>query len=144
MASEDASPKEEREVSAGFDALKKHPLVKLAAVLLPALITSLAAFTGAGQIAGEKSARAKDAAEAGWQFTRETLQTLRDDTRKLEARLSRLDADLGALRRAIRKNAPAIRVAAPAPAAPPQAPAPAPLPTDLDAALKVKAPGAAP
>ena len=131
---------QEPKTSAALDSLKRHPLVRLAVVLLPALVTSVAAYTGAGQVAGEKAGEVKDKAEAGYQVTLETLKSLREETRRLESRLVRLDSEVTAIKRAIKRNAPAIRVQ---PAPPPiqaAAPAPAPLPGDLDKALQVKAP----
>ncbi len=149
MASEEASPKpvQTRDSSAALEAMKRHPLVtvaaRLALAILPAVAASLVAFTGAGQIAEEKSQVTKDKAEAGFQVTLDTLRSLREETRRLETRLVRLDAELSAVKKAIKKNAPKIRV----PAAPPvvAAPAPAPaLPPNLDAALEIKAPKVAP
>lgn len=120
--------------------VKRHPLLTLALAILPPILAALAAYTGASGETREKSQRVKNASEAGYQFTLEGVESLRLETRRLEARLVRLDGEVAALKSALRRRSPPIRVAPPPPAVQPVAPLPTPLPRDLDKALELKVP----
>jgi uncharacterized protein YlxW (UPF0749 family) len=117
--------------------------------VVPALISSILAYQGAGATAKEQAGEVKNKAESGYQFTREALYELRESAKQLAAQVARLEADVAAMKRSARNQlllagarrkaeATALATAAAVKAATPPPPPPAPLPGDLDKALLVQ------
>jgi hypothetical protein len=110
--------------------------LRLAAVLVPALATSLVAYMGAGNSAGRQSAEVKDKAESGYQFVREALTELRAANRTMHDDVAKLTVDVADLKRRAPKPPPPSRTKpAPKVAMPPPPALAVPLPADLDKAL---------
>ncbi len=122
--------------SAGYAAIRKHWAYRVLALIIPLIVSSIFTYTTATGISRGETAVVKDKAEAGYQATEKNVEFFRGETVRLEARLARLDAEVLAIRKAIKKNAPKIRVAPPLAPVPPAARLPAPLPPNLDKALE--------
>lgn len=108
--------------------------VKLAGVVVPAIVSGILATWGAGTTAKTQADEVKDKAESGYQFVREALTELRDANKTMHGEVAKLTLDVADLRRRIprtpRRLPPVVKVVLPAPP-----PAPVALPPDLDKAL---------
>lgn len=119
--------------SLAIEAIRRSPIVRIVLVVLPAIVSSIAAYTGAtvdaedrAAVVERKAVRAESKAGAGYQVTREAVQDLQEQ-------VAQLRAELAALKRAVKAGSKTVvKPSAPAPAPA----APAPLPANLDRALE--------
>ena len=115
--------------SQAIETIRRHPALRIVLVILPGIVTSLAAYTGASSDARSESALVKDKAESGYQVAKNALEELRESNRKLQERLQQIEADLAAIKRsvrAVRSRPITVTVKVPPP--------PAALPATLDKA----------
>jgi hypothetical protein len=116
-------------------AFRRHPAVKVLLAVLPAIVAS---FAG-GAVGSGAAEDVKDTARSGYRTTREALLELRQANKDVLERLAHLEAELGAVKRAVRAGRkPPAKVEPPS--AQPPTPTPAPLPPTLDQAAQLKAP----
>ncbi len=126
-----------------IEAIKRHWAVKVLLVILPAVVSSIAAYSGASddaevqaKVVKDQAERVEDKAESGYQVAVGELERLR-------AAVARLEGEVSALKRTVRAigRKPSVSVAV-SPAAPSMAApaAPAPLPATLDKALEQQPP----
>jgi hypothetical protein len=120
-----------------LEVLKRHWAVRMLLVVLPAIVSSVAAYTGAtgdaedrAQVVKHQADRVEGKAGAGYQVTREAIEDLKDQ-------VAQLRAELGALKRAVRAGSKTVIKAAPPPPAAAVAP---PLPPTLDQAVQAAKP----
>jgi hypothetical protein len=121
----------------------RHPLVYRIVVAILAVAPAFGAYFTAAGSARTEAQVVKDKAESGYQVTRDAVVELREANAELLERLVRIDAEVSALKRAVRsigrKTSVAVTVTAPPPVpAPP--PPPSPLPANLDRAAEQKPP----
>lgn len=124
------------EGSRKLETLKHHPALKALLVLLPAIASSIAAYTSAGEASRERAAEVKDKAESGYQFTKQVLAEQQAFNEQITEELQRLKAKLTDVERRLRQKKPARTAAAVPPPSPPPPTPSTPLPPDLDKALQ--------
>jgi len=128
---------ERRPTHPAVEAVKRHWAFRLAVVLLPAIASSIAAYTSAtgdaedrAAVVGTKADVADDKATVGYKITTAWVT-------ELERRIAQLDAEVTGLKRAVRagtKRPVAVKVVVNQPAAA----APPPLPATVEKALELE------
>lgn len=118
--------------SLAIEAVRRSPIVKIVLVVLPAIVSSLAAYTGAAGDARDRAQVVKDKAANVYQVTRESVADLQERVVELTDRIAVLER---AVRLARAPKASRTTTAPVSPTAAP-APAPAPLPATFDKAAE--------
>jgi len=132
--------------ASGTKAAQLHWTLRALAKYLPPILLAAAAFVGAIQVGGGTAKEAsKDAVDTSLQATKKPVDELQTLSRTMGERITRLEADLAALRRLVRNarmsetrkaraEAEALAAAAAVKAAAPVAPKLTPVPDSLDKA----------
>jgi hypothetical protein len=138
-----AAPREQpASNSLALEAVRRNPIVRIILVVLPAVISSLAAYTGAAGDARDRAQVVKEKAANVYQVTRESVADLQERVVELTDRIAALERAVR-LARAPKASRTAAAPVTP-PAAPAPAPAPAPLPATFDKAAEAPPPAAPP